>query len=280
MPSAIGKAKPGRGKSERTNKHKTSITAQISSIISNADIILEVLDSRFIAKMRNPEMEKRVIAMGKAIVYIFSKSDLVDVKKTRAITESSGMKPSIFFSTKDRKSGARLKDMIKTLASRIEREKPDVNVGIIGYPNSGKSSMINLLAGRVVSRTSPEAGYTKGLQKIRLAEGLYLIDTPGIIPDFEKTSGNPDARIKQAYLGSITWDRTKNPEMVIAKIDEEFPGLIEKHYEISANGDTEEIIEKLGRRLNYLKKGNKVDEQRTAKKIIKDWQEGKIRIDK
>ena len=252
MPSTIGKAKLGRGKSERTNKHKTSITAQISSIISNADIILEVLDSRFIAKMRNPEMEKRAMVMGKTIVYIFSKSDLVDIKKVRAITESSGMKPSIFFSTKDRKSGARLKDMIKTLASRIE--KPDVNVGIIGYPNSGKSSMINLLAGRGVSRTSPEAGYTKGLQKIRLAEGLYLIDTPGIIPDFEKTSGNPDARIKQAYLGSVTWDRTKNPEMVIAKIDEEFPGLIESHYGINVGGDTEEIIEKLGRRLNYLKK--------------------------
>ena len=81
-------------------------------------------------------------------------------------------------------------------------------------------------------------------------------------------------------MGSVTWDRTKNPEMVIAKIDEEFPGLIESHYGINVGGDTEEIIEKLGRRLNYLKKGNKVDEQRTAKKIIKDWQEGKIRADK
>lgn len=276
MPSKIGKAKLGRGKSERTNKHKSSITSIIDNIIYNADIILEVIDSRFIDKTRNPELEKKVKNLKKKLVYVFNKSDLIDVKTTRAKSEIANLKPCIFFSSKDRKAGAKLKQIIKSLAKGINND--DVNVGVIGYPNVGKSSMINLLVGRAVSRTSSEAGFTKGMQKVKISSGLYLIDSPGIIPDFEKTSGNIDARAKQSYLGAVTWDRTKNPEMVITRIENEFPGLLEKFYNIDAEKDVEVIIEKLGRRLNYLKKGNQVDEQRTAKRIIKDWQEGKIKV--
>jgi ribosome biogenesis GTPase A len=276
MANPIGKAKPGRGKSERTNKHAYSVPALVNKIIYEADIILEILDARFIEKTRIQEIEKKVKALGKTLIYVLNKSDLVDIAKVKANVELENLKPHLFFSYKDRRSSSYLKKMIKIESSRLNKDI--VNIGVVGYPNSGKSSLINLLVGRKSARTSPEAGYTKGIQKVKISSGIYLIDTPGIIPQSEKTSINREVLSKQAQIGAITWDRTKNPDMVVFKIMSEYPTLLEKFYTIDAQGDSEILIEQLGRRLHYLKKGNEVDEVRTAKHVLKDWQEGKIRI--
>ena len=60
----------------------------------------------------------------------------------------------------------------------------------------------------------------------------------------------------------------------------EYPGILEKYYNINAKGDSETLLEMLGRRLNYLKRNNIVDETRTAKHILREWQEGKIRLER
>ena len=276
MVSSIGKAKPGRGKSDRTNKHKMSVNAMINKIIYEADIILEVLDSRFIEKTRNRELENKIISFGKILIYIFNKSDLIDVKKARADVEVNGLRPHIFFSHKDRKSGANLKRLIKIEAHKLGKD--NVDFGIIGYPNTGKSSLINLLIGRKVAKTSSEAGYTKGLQKARITKGIYLIDTPGVVPEKDKTSINPALATKHSLIGAITWDKTRDPDMVVSKLMKEYPDIIEKYYSIDANGDAEVLLEILGKRLHYLIKGGEVDEMRAAKHILREWQEGKIRV--
>lgn len=275
MANQIGKAKEGRGKSETTNRHSIPVSSIINSIIHEADIILEILDARFIEKTRNIEIEKKVKKSGKKLIYVFNKSDMIDLKKIRAEIELNELMPHIFISSRDRKAAGFLKRMIKIEAGKLGKDV--VNIGIIGYPNTGKSSLINLLAGRSAARTSSEAGYTKGIQKVRLSKGLYLIDTPGIIPIYEKSRKNRELSAKHSQIGAITWDKTKDPDMVISKIMGDYHGLLEKYYGINANGDSEALIEQLGRKWNYLKKGNEVDEIRTAKNILKDWQEGKIR---
>mgnify|MGYP001582823109 CR=1 FL=1 len=276
MVSSIGKAKSGRGQSERTNKHAYSVSALINKIIYEADIILEVLDSRFIEKTRNPEIEKLVKSLGKKLIYILNKSDLVDVKQIKADVEIESIKPHIFFSYKDRRSSALLKRLIKIEAHKLGKEA--VNFGVIGYPNSGKSSLINLLIGRTVARTSSEAGYTKGLQKVKITKGIYLIDTPGIIPGYEKAKTNRELVAKHSQIGAVTWDKASNPDMLVFKLMKAYPNVVEKHYGIDTKGNSEELIEILGKRLHYLVKGGEVDEMRTAKHILRDWQEGKIRI--
>ena len=276
MVSSIGKAKLGRGQSERTNKHAYSVSALINKIIYEADIILEVLDSRFIEKTRNTEIEKLVKSLGKKLIYILNKSDLVDIRQVKANVEIAELKPHIFFSYKDRKSGAMLKRLVKIEAHKLGKDA--VNFGVIGYPNSGKSSLINLLIGRTVARTSSEAGYTKGLQKVKITRGIYLIDTPGIIPSYEKAKTNRELVSKHSQIGAVTWDKASNPDMIVFKIMKEYPNLIEKYYGIDTDGNSEELIEILGKKLHYLVKGGGVDEMRTAKHILRDWQEGKIRI--
>ena len=276
MTNPLGKAKEGRNKPDYTNKHKTSVPSLIDQVISEADIILEVLDARFIEKTRNVELENKIKSLGKVLIYIFNKSDLVDINKIKLEEDYGDLKPSLFFSSTNRKGSATLVRMIKIQVKKIKKDA--VNIGVIGYPNTGKSSMINLLAGRAVSRTSSEAGFTKGIQKIKIFSGVYLIDTPGIIPIEEKTYGNRKLLAKHAKIGATTWYKAKDPDVIVVEIMKEYPGMLEAHYNIPADGDVEVLIEKLGRRLSYLKKGNEVDEDRTAKHILRQWQEGKIRV--
>jgi hypothetical protein len=274
MVNPIGKAKKGRGKQENINRHKFPVPQIVLELIDRVDIVLEVLDSRFIEKTRNPEIEKILKGQGKRIIYVFNKSDLVDIDKIKKEVELWALKPGLFVSSRERKGSGVLKKLIKIEANKIGKDL--VNIGVIGYPNSGKSSLINYLVGRSVSRTSSEAGYTKGIQKIKISDGIYLIDTPGVIPPSEK-SGNMLLK-KHPQIGAVTWDKTRNPEIVVHKIMQEFPGVLERHYEVESNNDSEIFIEKLGRKLSFLKKGNLVDEQRTAQKVLKDWQEGTIFI--
>ena len=69
----------------------------------------------------------------------------------------------------------------------------------------------------------------------------------------------------------------KNPEVVVTDLMKEYPMLLEKFYNILAEGDAELLMEELGRKKGFLNKGNLVDEDKTARFIIKDWQRGKIR---
>ncbi len=274
MKHGFGLSVKRKSNKQSTNIHKHSVTYLVDTLIEQADIILEILDARFIDKTRNYGAEKKVEELGKIIIHVLNKADLIDVNLTRENKELEHLKPYIFFSCKDRMGTVTLRKMIKIQAKKIDKES--VSVGVIGYPNTGKSSIINLLMGRSVARTSPEAGFTKGIQKVRLALGLYLIDTPGIIPIGEDSTISKRDLIKHSEIGVITWDKVKDPEMIVDRLVKENPGVIEEHYKIKVQEDFEVLIEQIGRKFNYLKKGNLVDSNRVARQILRDWQEGKI----
>jgi len=276
MARGLGKAKKGRGKSEHTHKHKKSFPVIVENLINEVDIVLEILDARFIEKSRHYDLEKKMKNSKKVLIHVLNKADLVNTNEIVKNEEFDSFKIYLFFSVKKRRGVRTLKDLIKIEAKKLGKEV--TNVGIVGYPNTGKSSIINLLTGKSSAKTSPEAGYTKGIQKIKLSTNLYLIDTPGVIPMSEKHSHKKDHSEKHSQIGAITWDKTKNPGMVVHYLMKDNWGLLEKYYKIKVkDADSEMLIEKLGEKLNYKLKGNEVDEKRTAKKILKDWQEGKIK---
>ncbi len=256
------------------NRHRTGFSKQVEEVIKESDILLEILDARFMEKTRNPEIEKIARNLGKKIIYVLNKSDLVDVNLMRRNIDLGKLNPHLFFSSKSRRGSMNLKKVIKMEAKRTN--KPSVHIGVIGYPNTGKSSVINFLCGRRSAKISSEAGTTRAIQRIRIAKGIYLIDTPGVVPQAEKFTINRGIEIKNAQVGATTWDRVKDPEMIVNNLMKENPELLEKHYGIDSNNDSEILIENLGKKSHFLLKGNLVDENRAAKKILRDWQEGKI----
>ncbi len=274
MASSFGKSKKTRNKSDATNRHKRSVADIVELVIENSDIILEVMDARFVEKTRQQEIEKKIEYLGKKIIRVLNKSDLADLKKIYEEIELGDLKPCVLFSAKQRRGTVTLRKLIKKEAKKLGKD--DVTVGIIGYPNTGKSSVTNILSGKSAARVSSESGYTKSFQKIRLAKEIYLIDTPGIILDDKNPTYSPNA-VKHSKIGAVSWNKAKDPEIAAESIFMEYSEALEEHYGISSGKDPEEFIEKLGRKMNFLKKGGLVDDKKTARKVLRDWQEGRIK---
>ena len=265
------------GNIKNIKKQKQKFPNIVKDIIRISDIILQVLDARFIKETRNIEFEELIKKQNKKIIYVFNKSDLVKSHK-----KINSMQPYVYVSAKNKAGIKELRDKIKAAVKKLK--KPDhktkerTQVGIIGYPNTGKSTLINLLSGKSSAKTGAESGFTKGMQKIRLTSDILLLDTPGVIPPSEYSHIRKEAIQKQGKIGARTIDKIKDPEIIIIKLMEEYSNKIEKFYKINAQGNHETLIEQLGRKKNFLKKGGVVDDDRTSRQIIRDWQEGRIRV--
>ncbi len=274
--------KTGAARATHTNKHKKQVPKMVTEVIKISDIVLEILDARFIDKTRNLEIEDLIKKKGKNIVFVLNKTDLVDKEALIAELKEKNIYPYSIVSCTKRFGSRDLRDRIKIEVKKLKifDEHKKAHIGVVGYPNTGKSSLINFLTGRGVAATSSVAGFTKGIKKIKLTKDILLLDTPGIIPPSEDAAVqiDTDMQTKHATINVKTFDKVDNPDLIVQNLLNEYPNIIENHYNIEANGDAEVLLEKLGRKLNFLKKGNEVNTDRTARAILKDWQQGKIRI--
>ncbi|MFH1308092.1 MAG: GTPase [archaeon] len=259
---------------KKIRKQKGKFPALVRDVVQNSDIILEVLDSRFISSTRNTELEKEILQQGKHLIYVLNKSDLVGKLKE---CELADLNPYISVSCKERKGIQILRERIKIEAKRIKNpEQEKVTVGVIGYPNTGKSSVINILIGRSSAKTGAEPGFTKGIQKLKLSPGILLLDSPGVIPKKEYSSIHYKQITQHTKVGARSYSQVKDPEMIIANLMKEFPGAIEKYYTLQENEDSEILLDELGKKWGFLRKGGEIDTDRTARRILKHWQEGLI----
>lgn len=244
----------------------------LGKVIDISDIILEILDARFAKEMHNKEIGELVLKGGKKIIYILNKSDL-----TRKRDKS--LNPRIFISCKNRKGITELRDKIKQEAMNIKKTGPynRIHVGIIGYPNTGKSSLINLLIGKMSARTGADAGFTKGIQKLRLTENILLLDSPGVIPSDKYSMVSEEKIAQNVRVGGRSYTQIKDPEIALNEIVKIYKRLLEKFYKIKFK-DAEDLIEKIGKKKKFLKKGGEVDSDRASRAVLKDWQLGDIKI--
>ena len=229
----------------------------VNKVIRKADIILLVIDARFPELTRHPEIEKKVREQDKKLLYVINKSDLV---KNPKFSET----PHVFVSSRDRQGSSKLFKKIMELAHGEE-----VKVGVLGYPNVGKSSVINMLKGKKSAKTSSQAGYTKGIQYVTARNKLLLIDTPGVLPFTEKDL------LKQITIGAFNPQHVKEPDYYAMLIIKEHQKMFEKYYDVKFT-DADEFLDRAALKHNYLKKGGKPDRMRFARKLLHDWQQGHI----
>lgn len=271
------------GKIKNIRKQRGKYPDVVKEVVRISDIVLEVLDARFIEETRNLEVEESILNSGKVLVYIFNKCDLIDVDGVEK-SIPRWMRPYVFVSVTEGIGLSRLKARIKMEAKRILKgwrdegvPKERVHVGVIGYPNTGKSSLINFITRRGVARVGRQAGFTKGMQKIKMSEGILILDTPGVIPDSKYTSDSKKF-VEDVKVGGRTYNDVKDPEDVVFYLMKEHFDEIEKFYEIDSRRDVEILIDKLGKKKGFLGKGGKVDVDRVARLILRDWQDGRIRL--
>lgn len=240
----------------------------MNKAIEKADILLLILDSRFIQETRNEEIEQKIRSAGKKLIYVMTKCDLVEKDYIEKIKHK--LKPSVFVSSKEFLGVTILKEKILIEASK-QGIKERVKVGVLGYPNVGKSSLINAMKGKKAAPTSITSGQTRGVQNINAGSKIVFLDTPGVIPYQEKDKN------KHALTGTTDFAKTKEPDLAVMHIMEQYPGKIERHYEVEVAEDKEQTLEQIALKKKVLLKAGEPDTRRMATVILKEWQKGKIR---
>lgn len=251
----------------------TSYKVMVKDVIKQADVLLEIIDARFPDETRNREVERDVARAKKQLIIVINKCDLVSRDKLEETkSRLSKIAPTVFVSSKDGFGKTMLRQMILINASIKGR---DILVGTLGYPNTGKSSIINAVSGRHSAPTSPISGHTKGVQIVNAGSRIKFIDTPGVIP-----FGENDQYI-QGLLGMKSASHLEDPIGVALKIIEkmcaEDKTSLESFYKVTVAGtDPYDALTLIGKQCNFLQKKGEVDESRTAMKIIDDWQKGAL----
>lgn len=156
--------------------------------------------------------------------------------------------------------------------SQLHSDRKQISVGFIGYPNTGKSSVINTLRKKKVCQVAPIPGETKVWQYITLMRKIFLIDCPGIVPPSSKDS-EQDVLLR----GVVRVENVSNAEQYIpAVLDRCQVKHVERTYEISGWKDATDFLQMLARKQGRLLKGGEPDESAVAKQVVSDFNRGKI----
>lgn len=267
----------------------------IKRVIIESDVVLEILDARLVELSRNEEVERLIKEIKRPVIFVVNKSDLVSKQSIMEQILGLEQEGEVVFVSSENKQSAKIltskikqvfykygkRDMEKKLMAKPSPEyreaKGDIVVGVLGYPNVGKSSIINMLAHRKKVKVSKKAGTTHGIHWIKASDEIKLIDSPGVIPLRE------DDDIRYGLIGAKDTERLKDPEIVADSIIKLFMKNNKRAFEYFYGIQIEEedydsVISQLGKKKSFLIKGGKIDENRTAVLIVKDWQQGRLRL--
>ena len=254
--------------------HMHKATKEIARSLSSIDVIIEILDARAPHTSSNPVIDK--IIKEKPVIKVLNKSDLsdpLDTKKWQQYFNKSEYQNSIAINAMTSDSKNEIVNLISQLGER--KEGKNTLTMVVGIPNVGKSSVINMLAGKKIARTGNEPAITKGQQKINLRNGIMLIDTPGILwPKIE----DPESGLKLAALGSIRNTAVGYDEIAIYIIKflmQKYPDYLKARYKIDLlSQDEHKIIELLAKKRGCLSKGGKIDLTKISEIIADDLRKG------
>ncbi|KAL1749232.1 NUC091 domain-containing protein [Schizophyllum fasciatum] len=260
------------------------IYGELYKVIDSSDVILHILDARdplgtmcesileFIKKEKSH----------KQVVLVINKCDLVPNWVTaRYIQHLTPRYPTIAFHASPNHSFGK-GSLIQLLRqfSQLHSDKKQISVGFVGYPNVGKSSVINTLKSGKVCRVAPVPGETKVWQYITLTRRIYLIDCPGVVP----TSAH-DSQTSTVLKGVVRVEALSTPsEHIPALMARVKPIYLSRTYGVplpdendpSKAWEPEDLLDKLARMKGRLLKQGEPDLDAVAKILLSDWVRGRI----
>ncbi|KAF9576540.1 GTPase required for pre-60S ribosomal subunit nuclear export and maturation [Mortierella alpina] len=252
------------------------IWGELYKVIDSSDVVIHVLDARdpMGTRCSNVEYHIKKEARHKQLIFVLNKCDLVPTWVTaKWVKTLSKEYPTLAFHASINNSFGK-GSLIQLLRqfSTLHSDKKQISVGFIGYPNTGKSSIINTLRGKKVCNVAPIPGETKVWQYITLMKRIYLIDCPGVVHP-STTDTETDIVLK----GVVRVENIKQPDDYIPELLKRVrPEYIQRTYELDHWEDSIDFLTQLAKRTGKLIKGGEADLGSVAKMVLNDWLRGKI----
>jgi nuclear GTP-binding protein len=257
------------------------IWGEFYKVIDCSDVVIHVIDARNVPGTRCTMIETHIAknASHKHLVFVLNKIDLVPnwVAK-RWIGELSKTRPTIaFHASMTHAFGKGALISLLRQFGKLHDDKKQISVGVIGYPNVGKSSVINTLISKKSCKVAPIPGETKIWQYISLFKRISLIDCPGVVVD---TAG--DTETDSVLKGVVRAERLENPEdyidAICAAVKREH---IAAQYKLPKDGEETwktslQLMEMISQRSGRLLKGGEPCLRSAAISMINDFQRGRL----
>jgi len=268
--------------------HMAKTKKMIQEQIKLVDVVIELVDARLPESSRNPLIDKLVGE--KPRIIILNKEDLADPQRTAYwLRQYTGENQrAIAFNATVGKKGLlnQLREMMLELTEKKRArmaqkgvKKMTIRCMIVGIPNVGKSTFINILVGKKSAKTGNKPGVTRGTQWIKLGEDVDLLDTPGILwPKFD----DEEVGFRLAISGAISdevFDWEEGAYKLVQFLRKHYPQLLQERYKLTEADfalEDYELLEQMGRNRGCLLKGNAVDMNKIAKMVITEFRQGKI----
>lgn len=254
--------------------HMHKARVEIAKTLPRVDILIEVLDARIPFSSENPMLAE--LRGNKPCLKVLTKSDLADPELTKVwqkFYDSNDLIRARPVTSKEVTTIRRLKNVVSDMLPK----KSSITSMVVGIPNVGKSTIINILAGRKVAKTGNEPAVTKAQQRINIGDGITVLDTPGVMwPNVE----NIHSGYRLGLLGSI-----KDTAIDYADIGfygakyliKNHPDRVRERFDLKEDFETEvELIEAIGRKRGCLGRSGVVDVDRVCRILVNEVRNGSL----
>ena len=262
--------------------HMTKAKKEFEKNLKHNDLVIEVVDARLPQSSENPMLNQIIKHRGKPHLKLLNKSDIADPKITSQWLKYYSQRAntlSLSVSAKNKKNKLAIKEACFQLVPHRGTPIKPVRAIIIGIPNVGKSSLINLLTQRKIAKTGDVPAVTQMQQRIIVDDDFVLTDTPGLMWHKIEDEMQGNYLAASNIIGINAYDETEAALYLLDCLKASYANELMTRYDLAPHEiaqPSEQIIDMIAEKKRMLLKGSQPDLKKAAMTILQDYRHQKI----